>query len=344
MLFSGCLKEDSFKLKYTGLNPRAIQDDWQISTPEDEQVNRYLLEKAYELVYNENRYLGAKSLLVFRNGKLIAEAYPNNLDDINKINNIQSCTKSITSIGMGIAIQNGAIDSLTEQLYDIYPMYFDEDISKRSITIQDALTMRTGLKFDNDVHTLDLYQTTGNSVEYVLAQPQLYPSGSFTNYNDGAPHLVSKVVEQKVNQPLAEYVDDKLFKVLNIKDWLWEKSKDNTTFGAFSLYLKPRDFGKIGQLLLQKGVWSNTQIIDSSYLAEATSIQTSANFHSEPYGYYFWILPAYKGYCALGHGGQFLFIAPDKNLVIVYTAMPYTNSDFFDERNQLMEIIYRSCL
>jgi CubicO group peptidase (beta-lactamase class C family) len=125
--------------------------------------------------------------------------------------------------------------------------------------------------------------------------------------------------------------------------WKWETAKDGTTFGAFSLYLKPRDFGKIGQLLLQNGKWNNQDIIDSTYLTEATGIKVSANFNNEPYGYYFWILPAFEGYAAVGHGGQFLLVIPTQKLVVVYTAWPYTSGDFFDQGSELMKLVINSC-
>jgi CubicO group peptidase (beta-lactamase class C family) len=285
----------------------------------------------------------ARSLLVFRNGTLVAEAYPNNPDDINRIYNIQSCTKSITSILTGIAIYEGKISSLNEKLYNIYPEYFDSDINKQTISIEDALTMQTGLEFDNGTQTLELYQTEDNSVKYVLSQKRLYASGTIMNYNDGAPQLVSEVIERKTGKTLGEYAKEKLFDPLGIADWKWETAKDGTTFGAFSLYLKPRDFGKIGQLILQNGKWNNQSIIDSTYLSVATSTKVSANYNDEPYGYYFWILPAYEGYAAKGHGGQFLLIVPKKKLVTVYTAWPYTSGDFFDLDSEIIKLIINSC-
>lgn len=343
LTLSSCLKDEPFNLAYEGYEPQSIDDDWQISTPQAENMDSITLESAYKLIHQDDRYLMARSLLVFRNGKLVAEAYPNDPNDIHRYSNIQSCTKSITSIITGIAIQNNQPFSIDEKLYDIYPEYFDSDVDKRIITIEDALTMQTGLEFDNDDHTLELFKTNGNSIEYILSQQRLYPSGTIMNYNDGAPHLISKVIEKKTGETMATYAQNKLFTPLQITDWMWESSKDNTTYGGFSLYLKPRDFGKVGQLLLQNGEWDNQQLIDSTYLAEASQIKVSANFNNEPYGYYFWILPSVNGYCALGHGGQFLLVVPEKNLVAVYTAWPYTSEQFFDERSELMSLIINSC-
>ena len=342
-VLSSCLKDEPFKRDPAGFEPVALNDGILLSSPEAESMDRAVLQKAYDLVYRDDRYLMARSLLVFRNGKLVAEAYPHSPDDLGAIQNIQSCTKSFTSILAGIALEEQLLDSIGQRLYDIYPEWFDEDTRKRAMTISDALTMRTGLDFDNDDETLDLYSTSGNSAQFVLARPFLYPPGTVVNYNDGAPQLISKAIEKKAGKSLAAYAQQKLFGPLGITGWKWEAAKDGTTFGAFSLFLRPRDFGKTGLLLANYGKWNNTVLVDSGYLADATSIHVALNFHSEPYGYYFWILPAYNGYAAIGHGGQFLLIVPGLQLVAVYTAWPYTNEEFFDERNELMSLIVQSC-
>jgi CubicO group peptidase (beta-lactamase class C family) len=139
------------------------------------------------------------------------------------------------------------------------------------------------------------------------------------------------------------FADDFLFKPLGITDWNWEMSKDGITFGAFSLFLKPRDVAKFGQLLLQNGKWENKQIVDSSWIAEATKPLVTMNSPGASYGYYFWIFPAYRGYAAVGHGGQFIFVVPSKKLVVIYTAWPYTSGDMFDNFNELADLIIKSC-
>jgi len=342
-LLTSCLQDNDFNEVYSGFSPQLINDSWNISTPQKEGMDSRLLEKAYKLIHQDDRFFMARSLLVFRNGKLVAESYPNDQNDIHQHYNIQSCTKSITSILMGVAIQDQYIDSIEEKLYHIFPENFDDELEKREVTIQDALLMQTGLKFDNNIHTQLLYEIKDNSTEFVLSQDLQYQPGLITNYNDGAPHLISKVIENKTDRTLSQYAEERLFTTLGIEQWKWESSNDGTTFGAFSLFLKPRDLGKIAQLLIQNGAWQNEQLIDKNFLNTATSTLTSANFNSEPYGYYFWILPAFNGFCALGHGGQFLLIVPEKNLAAVYTAFPYTHEDLWDERNELMNLIVASC-
>lgn len=338
LLFSSCLKDNAFKSEYSGFEPASIGDSWIISSPEEEYIDRVKLEEAFRLLYSDQRFLMARSMIIIRNGKLIAEAYPHNLSDRDNYANIQSCTKTFTSIMMGIAIQNGVDISIDDTLHNIYPDLFDDDIRKHTITIKDALTMQTGLEFSNDKNTLQLYQTESNSTKFVLSFPFMQAPGTLMNYNDGAPHLVSKAIEVKTGMALGEYAREKLFEPLNITDWKWEKAKDGTTFGAFSLYLKPRDFAKIGQLILQNGIWLDKQIINSNYLSDAISHHVTSS-GGNPYGFYFWIDKKNQGYYAHGHGGQILLVVPSKNLVMLYTAWPYTSGDFFDDALELFDII-----
>lgn len=343
LFFNSCLKDEPFKKEYAGFEPVAINDDWILSTPETEKIDRSKLEQAFKLLYDDKRFWMARSLMVIRNGKLVAEAYPHDISDRDKFANVQSCTKSFTSIMTGIAIQNGVDISVDDKLYDIYPALFDNDPVKREMKLKDALTMRTGLEYNNDVNTLQLYQTKKNSAEFVLAFPRLQEPGTVMNYNDGAPQLVSKVIEIKTGKTEAEYAREKLFDPLNITDWQWESAKDGTTFGAFSLYLKPRDFAKVGQLLLQNGKWGDQQIINTSYLSMAVSPQVNTK-DNQPYGFYFWIDQRNHGFYAHGHGGQILLIVPSKNLVLLYTAWPYTSGDYFDNGFEMFNMIVDGCL
>ena len=194
ILFSSCLNEQPLKLGNAGFSPKQLNDGWQVSSPSGENMDEGLLEKAYELFYSENDFPMASSLLVIRNGKLVAEAYCKKDKDISRIENLQSMTKSITSILTGIAVKKGLISSINTTLYSYYPEYFDQDLRKRNITIRNALTMMAGLNFDNDVHTEEMYHTKGSSLQYVLSQPMIYDTGSVFLYNDGLPEQAVKAL------------------------------------------------------------------------------------------------------------------------------------------------------
>lgn len=127
---------------------------------------------------------------------------------------------------------------------------------------------------------------------------------------------------------------------------MWESAKEGTTLGAFSLFLKPRDMAKIGQMLLQNGRWDNQQLVDSTWIALATQ----SHYEYRPYwvyGYYAWLSPFDDifFYTSSGHGGQMIYVVPEKNLVIVTTAWPYCKHEppYVEEFKEVFDIIIESC-
>jgi CubicO group peptidase (beta-lactamase class C family) len=340
---SGCIKDEPVKNIYNGYQPTSIGDDWQLSTPSVENMDEGYLNTVFQLVHSNDRFIMARSLLILRNGKLVAESYPHDPDDVNRIENIQSCTKSFTSILTGIALTKGFLDSLNQTFNAIYPDYFINHQDKKNITIENALTMKTGINFIDGDNTRPLYETDGSSIDYILSLPKNYEPGIVYHYNDGSPQLISAAIQERYGKPLSVFANDFLFKPLGITDWKWEAANDGITFGAVSIFMKPRDIAKFGQLLLQNGKWGNEQIVDSNWIAEATKSIVTMHSPGTCYGYYFWIYPAYGGYAAVGHGGQFIFVVPSKKLVVVYTAWPYTSGDMFDNFNELADLIIKSC-
>ena len=343
LIMQSCLKDESLKMPYNGFQPLVIRDGWQVSTPAEENMNEDFLDIAYQLIYNNERFVMARSLLVLRNGKIVAESYPHNPNDAYRIENIQSCTKSFTSILTGIAFKEHFLDSLNQTFNSIYPGLFMNHPDKKDITIANALTMKTGINFIDGDNTRPLYETDESSVDYILSLPKNYEPGIVFQYNDGAPHLISAAIQEGYGKSLSAFADDFLFKPLGITEWKWEVAKDGITFGAVSIFMKPRDIAKFGQLLLQNGKWGNEQIVDSSWIAEATRPMVTMYSPGSSYGYYFWVFPAYGGYAAVGHGGQFIFVVPSKKLVVIYTAWPYTSGDMFDNFNELADLIIKSC-
>jgi CubicO group peptidase (beta-lactamase class C family) len=315
------MDDEPFKIEYEGFTPREINDGWLISTPENESVDRAKLERVFNVVYREERFRLIRSVIIVRNGKIIAEAYPHDPNDIYKIQNIKSVTKSYTSILTGIALQHNYIDSLAQTFSNIFPEYFAKNPDKKDITIRHALTMQTGLQYNDEEHGYN-FRFADNIIDYILTSPLNGPPGEKFFYCDDNPTLVSYAIQRKYGKSLSEFSDEFLFTPLGITEWKWEASKDGVNFGGSNLYLKPRDMAKFGQMLIQNGEWQNTQIVDSAWVVDATKAQYSeVNWWA--YGYYFWIMNDLNAYDAAGHGGQEIIVVPNKNLVVIVTAWPY---------------------
>jgi CubicO group peptidase (beta-lactamase class C family) len=319
-LVLSCMQDEPFKLEYQGFTPKEINEDWLLSTPEKENVNGAKLQSAFNTVYQENRFRLIRSVIIIRNGRIIAEVYPHDPDDMHKIQNVKSVTKSYTSILTGIALQYNYLESLSQTFSSIFPEYFTKYPEKAGITIRHALTMQTGLQYNDNEHGYN-FRFSENIIDYILSSPLNGPAGEKFFYSDANPTLVSYAIQRKYGRSLGEFADEFLFTPLGITEWKWEASQDGISFGGSNLYLKPRDMAKFGQMLLQNGKWQGQQIVDSLWVAEATKAQYSEMYWA--YGYYFWIMKDLKAYDAAGHGGQEIIVVPSKNLVVVVTAWLY---------------------
>jgi hypothetical protein len=204
LCFSGCLKEDELTKPFTTFKPVAMDDGWNLSCPTAESVDSLELVEIYKDLYAHEKAWMLKSFLVFRNGKLIAESYLKDDAERSHYNAIWSCTKQVTGIVTGIAIKEGFIESI----YDSIPKYLPDEVAshpdKKDITIADLLTMQSGIYFDNGTEA-DVFRThsTESSVDYVLGNELKWSPGTHYQYNDGAPQIVSAIIQKTTGMTLA---------------------------------------------------------------------------------------------------------------------------------------------
>lgn len=330
----GCVPDSELK---TSLNMESIplNDGWIISTPATEGFDEVALEGIYEQLFSEDEYVTAISLLIVRNDKLVAEGYFRSLDDIHIKHQIQSVTKSFTSLVFGIAWDLGYFNDLDQKLYDIIPEAFDGDLRKREITLRHLLTMRADLIFWSDEFALELQMNDQKNVmKYILAKPLFAAPGTMFNYRDCDPQLLGGAVSVQTGLTLDEIAEERLFVPMGITDYYWERNADDDNWASQALYMRPRDLAKIGKLVLNKGSWEGEQLISEEWIEQSTSIQTP-QYDGQPedgtdpfYGFYWWVYPHMGAFTALGAGGQFIFVVPLKSLVIVMTSEPYVEDEF----------------
>lgn len=328
---SRCVSDAPFKFVSSTV-PERLSDGWEVGSPDEVDISQEALDKVYAAFVSEDRYFNAKSLLVVKNGKLVFEAYCRTPRDRDRYGNVQSVTKSVTSLLFGIAKTAGYIDSLDQTLYSIMPDKFPSDLSKRPITLRHLLTMTSGLSFDNDDFSVEIYvDKPKDPVKYILKKPLYAPPGEKFYYRDADPHLISYAIQRLTGKSEQQWAEEYLFDLLGIRDYYWDSDHTGATMGAHGLHLKPRDMAKIGQMVLDHGQWQGRQVVDSSWVAASTQRQVETDHKTEPhvyyYGYYWWILPRWNAFIAWGHGGNFIFILPEEQMVIVMTSLPDTDDD-----------------
>ncbi|MHA2099559.1 MAG: serine hydrolase domain-containing protein [Candidatus Kariarchaeaceae archaeon] len=319
-IFSSCVTDPEIKLKFEEYVPEQLNDGWEISTPQAEGFDPSRIDRIYADLFSEDLYPTARSMLIIRNGKLVAEAYCKDKADRERFHAMQSATKSITSMTMGIAVDKGLVDSLNIAVFNYIPEYFDNDNRKRDITIYHTLTMQTGLAFVNDDHTNELFNYSGNSLDYVLQKNLRFLPGSSFYYNDGDPQLISAIIQKVSGMTMEQFADENLFHPLGINNYQWENHSDGITFGAFGLWQTPRDMAKIGKLMVQNGTWNNEQIISTAWIEESIRIHANTN-----YGYYWWNYEGGTTFFAEGRGEQLIYVNQEKNIAVVLTTDSFSN-------------------
>lgn len=340
LLLNGCLKEDPFKKPYTGFNPADIGDGWVISSLSAEHIDSLALDQVYRDVYADDNIWMMKSLLVFRNGKLVAENYLKDDADRTDIDAIWSCTKQVNGIITGIAINQGYIESVEDPIGDYLTEQISRHPDKSGITLENLLTMKSGLAFDN-ANQSDIFRQhkTDNSIDYVLGLDLFHEPGSFFNYNDGDPQLVSGIVQEATGKTLDEYGKEVLFDPLGITNYRWERYSDGITLGAFGILTSPRELAKIAQCVLDSGRCNDQQIIPFDWWQEMLTAREPDAHNNVFFGYYWWSIPSKGYYFMWGHGGQFSFIIPVKRLLVVITSLTQVDDDVNLTLEQIVDII-----
>lgn len=330
LVIASCVPDEDIKINNNFI-PQELNDDWQISTPQNENIDEEKLQIALESFFSEDFLHNSKALLIAKNGKLIVEAYAKESNHRNQLHNIKSITKSITSVATGIAIKKGIIDNnLDKTVYSYIPEYFDNNQEKRQITLKHCLQMRTGLE---DPFYSIASILPNNSVKTSLGVNLINSPGEKFSYNNGSANIIGGILSKMANTSFEKFTKDNLFSKLNINDYHWVKHNDGRVNPSFDLYLKPRDVLKFGQFCLQNGNWNNNQLIPTNW------IQQSTKSYGNYFGYHWWVTENYDAFYASGHGGQRLWIFPNKNTVILHLSEPSTDQTRLSEVDSLLRLI-----
>ena len=271
--------------------------------------------------------LNIDSIFIEQDGKIEKYFYKDE-----QLHELRSCAKLLVAIAIGIAINKGlsiADEPLTLNT-KVFPIIKDianitnkNNIDKiKEWTIKDLLTHTTG--YESQMMSERFIQDIDKDklLDYALNYDIPYEVGTRFAYNNVEPFILSVFFQEAFNQNLADFIDEKIFKKLNILDYKWENYCKYCP-GATGLYLKHSDFHKIGRLLLNEGKYNNNQIISSSWIKEMCSIKLETPSAYKPervlpkigIGYFTFI--SRDGYIFRdGSNGQYIILNKDKNLLI----------------------------
>jgi CubicO group peptidase (beta-lactamase class C family) len=297
--------------------------EWRISTPEEHGLDSGLILAMLDKIQNDN--LAIHSILIVRHGYLVTEVYfPPYQQGIR--HPAYSMTKSFTSAMVGKALQEGYIKSIHQKVLEFFPDIAQDttDPRREDITIENLLTMSAGYN-TNTMPDLYSKDASFDTIRHILTYNSvLVPPGTSFYYDSGLPHLLSAVIQKNAGMTLQDYAEQNLFQPLGITDYTWESDPRGITNGATGLTLRPRDMAKFGYLFLHHGEWNGTQLLPAEWVEASTSkhIETKGLMNAaeeDGYGYLWWI-DSFGGYSAHGFGGQYVFVLPLLDMVVVFTS------------------------
>ena len=299
-----------------------IARPWLEATPESVGVDANALAVASGIAGSIERM---RSLLVVREGHLVHEAYFGGATQ-DSLADVRSVTKSVVATLAGIALNQGHIASLDQSMADILVgPEFELSAAHHLITIRHLLTMTGGFSWDESGPTeYRAWMRSENRVDYPLQRDIVHEPGTTFEYNSAAVFLLGIVVEKAVGMPLPEYADEVLFEPLGILERRWEELREGYVNGGAGIDLRPRDLARFGQLYLQEG-WSGSEsIVPAVWIAEATTRRFAWTSRAGPiehstYGFLWWLDLDNDAYFAWGFGGQFVYVVPRLDLVVVAT-------------------------
>ena len=293
---------------------------WPISTPEEQGVRSKLL--AGMMAHIKNNSFHIDSILIIRNGNIVFDAYFWPFSQSQK-HIIHSCTKSIMSALVGIAIDKGYIQNVNQPITDFFPdkTVANFDDLKKTITLKNLLTMSSGLKCRDSY----LYRWAGlfemryspDWAQYVLDLPMAEPPGEKFEYCNGVSYLLSVIIQNTTKMKTLDFARKHLFDPLGITDIRWAISPQGVDIGYGEMWLTPHDMARFGWLYLNKGRWGNQQILPSAWVETSTRGHIPATIF-DYYGYQWWVDSA-GYYMAVGYKGQRIFVVPETNMVAVFT-------------------------
>ena len=294
--------------------------EWQTSTPEKQGMDSVKLLKVLNVLKNNN----INSVTIIRNGHMVLDVYPHP-NKKNTRHGIYSCTKSIISALIGIAIDEGYIKSIDTPIIDFFPerQIANLDENKKLITLRHLLIMSSGL--DSKESREDNYEgyhkmfESPDWVQYVLDFPMNREPGKKFYYSTCGSFLLSAIISKTTGMSAGEYAKQKLFGPLGITDYVWLSNHDGIPLGGSTISMTPLDMAKIGYLYLKNGIWNDERIISEKWIAESTREHIKVdNFTFYKYAYHWWRIDT--SYAAIGYGGQYIIVNPSMNIVVVITS------------------------
>lgn len=335
--------DNTSNLDYQYTVPEQTNDGWAVADAQQEGLTQETIASLNHAISNKV-FTGIDSVVLIKNGMLVHEAYFNGYSR-DKLHDLRSATKSITSILVGVAVDNQNItdeNSPALNYVDNYLSYKNPDTRKYDISIESFLTMSPGLACNDWVPS-----SPGNEekmykqqdwVKFILDLPMVVDPGTEFGYCTGGVVVLGEVIQGATGMSAAEFASLNLFQPMGIENHRWQYTPNGQVDTGGHLHMRPRDMAKIGQLMLRNGHWESGPLISERWVEKSTRHHIFTS-DGNSYGYLWWRRmftccgPSLTAFYASGNGGQYIFVFPDIELVAVFTGSNY------DSRQQIQPFL-----
>ena len=322
---------------YTYIVPETMADGLETTSLNDVDLNQDKILELIEEIEDEKSFQKVHSLLIARHKKLVLEEYFYGYKP-SAFHTTRSAGKSITNALVGIAIDRQFIPDENSAVYPYFNKYDSFQNwaeGKNNILIKHILTMSSGLAcndFGDSPGNEDRMQSQKEQPDwskFILDLPLENRPGEKTFYCSGGVNLLGDLITQASNLWIPEFLQKYLFDPLGIQNYYMNLTPTGNGYLAGGIFLKPRDMLKFGQLYLNHGQWQGEQVISGDWIKKSFQPWVGINGENPDYGYLWWYDrfvyrdAKYDSYSASGNGGQFIFVIPKLDLVVVITGGNY---------------------
>lgn len=290
------------------------------ATPRVSPADTVLLARALD---REAELPRLRGILVSQRGRVVMERYTGGAG-ADRATNVKSASKSILSVLVGIAIQEGRITGLDQPISDFFPSYFAQpgvDPRKRQITVGHLLSMQSGLE-STSFNEYGAWVSSRDWVRAALDQPLVDQPGGRMLYSTGSTHLLSAILTRATGMSTWAYANQKLAEPMGFRIRPWQRDPQGIFFGGNDMYLTPRQLLRLGQMYLDGGVYQGRQIVPRVWVEESVRPRTSSPWNGHGYGLGWWSKDSggRRVWFAWGYGGQYVFVVPELELVAVFVS------------------------
>jgi len=325
---------------YAYRRPSAEDDGWPVATLEDVGISRSAIarfvQKLIDTPIDSVHSSDIHGVLIARHGKLVLEEYFHGFHR-EQLHDLRSAAKSLTSALTGGAAMHGWIRPSTP-VYETMgaTALANLDARRRSVTVENLLTMSSGLNCDDsdpdspgNEDTMQEQTAQPDWYRYTLELAMVRAAGEKAVYCSCNPNLIGGVLGRATGRWLPELFEDLIAQPLQIRSYAMNLTPTGDAYMGGGMQLRPRDFMKLGQVMLDGGTWKNHRVVSGDWARKSVSpLYELGGLH---YGYLWWVTEyPYKdqkvrAFFAGGNGGQIVLGIPELDLVIAFYGGNYSD-------------------